>query len=176
MRKLYRAVVGKRGFRQIIWFEPVLMQVFFWKQGYNQSMSAFHFFHPTEIRYVDLDAQGHVNNAHFLTYFEQARVAYIRRLELWQSDSSLDLGIILANASLTFLAPVYLDQRLETGVRVTRMGNKSLTMEYQLEETESRRPFCTGTTTVVAYNYRARQSIPIPDEWREKIRDFEKLE
>ncbi len=139
-------------------------------------MSAFRFYHPIEIRYVDLDAQGHVNNAHFLTYFEQARVAYVRRLDLWQSDSSLDLGIILANAALTFLTPVYLDQRIESGVRVTRMGNKSLTMEYQLEEVESRRPLCTGATTVVAYNYHTRQSISIPDEWREKIRDFEMLE
>jgi len=139
-------------------------------------MSAFHFYHPIEIRYVDLDAQGHVNNAHFLTYFEQARVAYIRSLDLWRSDSSLDLGIILANAALTFLAPLYLDQRVETGVRVTRLGNKSLTMEYQIEEVENRQPFCSGVTTVVAYNYRARQSIPIPDEWRERIRAFEKMD
>ena len=38
-------------------------------------MDDFKFHHPIEVRYSDLDPQGHVNNARFLTFFEQARVS-----------------------------------------------------------------------------------------------------
>ena len=78
-------------------------------------MSDFRFYHPIEVRYGDLDPQGHVNNARYLTYFEQARVKYIRNLGLWNEDSFLDIGFILAEAKLTFLAPVHFTTPLRVG-------------------------------------------------------------
>ena len=45
-------------------------------------MTHFNFYHPVEVRYGDLDPQGHVNNAKHLTYFEQARIAYMVELGL----------------------------------------------------------------------------------------------
>jgi hypothetical protein len=62
-------------------------------------MNEYNFYYPIEVRYGDLDPQGHVNNAKYLTYMEQARVAYIRRLGVWKGDSFLDIGIILADAA-----------------------------------------------------------------------------
>ncbi len=91
-------------------------------------MSSFRFYHPIEIRYSDLDPQKHVNNARYLTYFEQARIAYIRQLGLWDFRSFMDIGFILASAELTFLVPVELGWSVEAGVRVSRLGTKSLTM------------------------------------------------
>ncbi len=44
-----------------------------WRK-YNRRMTDFRFFHPVEVRYGDLDPQGHLNNAKYLTFFEQARV------------------------------------------------------------------------------------------------------
>jgi len=48
--------------------------------GYNHPMAEFNYYHPIEVRYGDLDPQGHVNNARYLTYFEQARINYIAHL------------------------------------------------------------------------------------------------
>jgi acyl-CoA thioester hydrolase len=45
-------------------------------------MPDFRFNYPIEVRFSDTDAMGHVNNAVYLTYFEQARLAYWR--ELWR--------------------------------------------------------------------------------------------
>ena len=59
-------------------------------------MSTCRFYHPIEVRYGDLDPQGHVNNARYLTYMEQARIAYVAHLGLWKGPSFLDIGIILA--------------------------------------------------------------------------------
>jgi len=137
-------------------------------------MPEFRFFHPIEVRYGDLDPQGHVNNAKYLTYIEQARIAYIRRLGLWQEGQSfLDVGIILADAQVTFLASIQFGQNVRVGVRTSRLGNKSLTMEYRLEDADSGAELATGSTALVAYDYRVRKTIPIPGEWREKITAFE---
>jgi acyl-CoA thioester hydrolase len=64
-------------------------------KGIILSMTDLHFFHLIEVRYGDLDPQGHVNNAKILTYMEQGRVFYFKQLKLWESGSFLNFGIIL---------------------------------------------------------------------------------
>ena len=136
-------------------------------------MPDFRFFHEIEVRYGDLDPQAHVNNAKFLTYMEQGRIAYIRDLGLWDGRSFFDIGIILAEARVTFLAPIYFGQKVKVGVRVSEIGNKSMTMEYVLLDSESGEKLATGSSVLVAYDYRLAQSRPIPDHWREVIKRFE---
>ena len=79
-------------------------------------MTDFRFYHPIEVRYGDLDPQGHVNNAKYLTYLEQARIAYLRRLGLWESESFLDVGIILADVLVTFRKPILYHDPIRVGV------------------------------------------------------------
>jgi acyl-CoA thioester hydrolase len=143
--------------------------------GYNPIMPIFQYFHPIEVRYGDLDPQGHVNNAKYLTYMEQARIGYIHHLGLWAGGSFLDIGIILADAQVTFLAPILFSQAVRVGVQVTRLGNKSLTMEYLIEEGSSGQQLATGTSVLVTYDYHASRTIPIPEDWRRRISQFEGL-
>jgi len=136
---------------------------------------AFRFYHPIEVRYGDLDPQAHVNNAKYLTYMEQARIAYIIALGLWDGRSFMDIGIILAEARVTFLAPVYFSQQVRVGVRVAEIRNKSLTMEYSLEDAESGAQLAVGSSVLVAYDYRENRTLPFPKSWRETIGAFEGL-
>ncbi len=131
------------------------------------------FYHPIEVRYGDLDPQGHVNNAKYLTYFEQARVAYIQHLGLWDGKSFLDVGMILADVQVTFHAAVRFGQELRVGVRVTRLGGKSFKTTYCLNDAHTRKELATGSATLVAYDYRARETISIPEVWRHAIATFE---
>jgi acyl-CoA thioester hydrolase len=143
---------------------------------YNERMADFHFHYPVEVRYGDLDPQGHVNNASFLTYFEQARVNYLINLGLFsEKQSFLDVGIILADAHVTFLAPVLFGMPVRVGVRVARLGNKSLTMEYRMFDEVTSAELATGSTVLVTFDYRQHRTIPIPAAWREKISQFESL-
>lgn len=141
----------------------------------NAGTSAFKFYHLIEVRYGDLDPQGHVNNARYLTYFEQARIAYIVNLGLWDGHSWLDIGVILAEAQLTFRAPVLFGQPVRVGVQVTRLGNKSLTMVYCLESSTNGQELASGSTVLVTYDYHKNATIPIPDAWRDAIIAFEGL-
>ena len=144
-------------------------------KGYNFRMAEFRYLHPVEVRYGDLDPQGHVNNAKYLTYLEQARIGYITHLGLWQAGSFLDIGIILADAHLVFRAPILFEQKVLVGVCVARLGNKSLTMEYRIEDADTGQELATATTVLVTYNYRTAQTILIPDHWRQVIAGFENL-
>lgn len=142
----------------------------------NHPMSEFRFYHPIEVRYGDLDPQGHVNNAKYLTYMEQARIHYLVHVSLFQNGQSFtDIGIILADAHVTFLASVQFGQPVRVGVRVTRLGDKSMTMEYRLEDAATGQELATGSTVLVGYDYRTNETMPIPEEWREKITVFENL-
>lgn len=138
-------------------------------------MAAFRFYHPIEVRYGDLDPQAHLNNARYLTFFEQARVEYVRQLGLWDGKSFVDIGIILADIHISFLAPVLFGQSVRVGVRTSRLGNKSMTMEYLLEDSGDGRELATGETVLVTFDYRLGESIPLPENWRHAIAAFEGL-
>jgi acyl-CoA thioester hydrolase len=139
-------------------------------------MTDYNFTHPIEVRYGDLDPQGHLNNARYLTYFEQARIFYFTKLGLFMPGISfMDIGVILADVHLTFHAPVLFGMDVHAGVRTTRLGNKSFTVEQALIDRSTAAQLCTGELVVVTYDYHTGQTMPIPLDWREKISMFEDL-
>jgi acyl-CoA thioester hydrolase len=139
-------------------------------------MSEYHFFHPIEVRYGDLDPQGHVNNAKFLTYFEQARIEYWIQMGFFSRDQSfMEIGVIIADVHITYLEPVYFGQNIKVGVRVVRLGNKSMNWEQNVVDADTGRELARGELAVVTYDYKQEKTIPIPQRWREKIIEFEGL-
>lgn len=139
-------------------------------------MTDFRFFHPIIVRYGDLDPQGHVNNAAYLTFLEHARVNYIRHLDLWDGKSFLKIGFILARVELDYKAPILMTDEIEVGVRTSRLGNKSLDMEYLVREIGGGKIYGVAKTVQVAFDYRAGKTIPLRPNWRETISGFEGLE
>lgn len=121
---------------------------------------------PVQVRFRDLDALGHVNNAVYLTYFEVARVAYFSRLERdWVERGHF----ILARAEVDFLRPIHLEDPVEVGVRVVRIGRSSFDMEYRVEvrgEEAAR-----GRTVQVWLE--GGSPAPLPEAIRERIRALE---
>lgn len=139
-------------------------------------MSQFRFFHPVEVRYGDLDPQGHVNNAKHLTYFEQARIAYLMEVGLFTKDQSfMEIGVILADVHITYLEPVYFGQNIKVGVHVEKLGNKSMTWKQNIIDADTDKEIAQGEIIIVTYDYREGKTIPVPQGWREKISAFEGL-
>ena len=140
-------------------------------------MSEFKFFHPTEVRYGDLDPQGHVNNAKYLTYFEQGRVHYLIQLGLFSTDQSfMDLGLIVADIHIKYNAPTHFGDEIKVGIRTAKIGNKSIIIEHAVVDVKTGVEMAKGEVVTVMYDYRAQKTIPVPDEWRETITKFEKME
>ena len=139
-------------------------------------MMHFNFFHPVEVRYGDLDPQGHVNNAKHLTYFEQARIAYMIELRLFTKDQSfMEIGIILADVHITYLAPVYFGEQIKVGVHAAKLGNKSMTWDQNIVDAKTGKELAKGEVVMVTYDYKEEKTINLPHEWREKIKAFEDL-
>jgi len=139
-------------------------------------MSDFRFYHPIEVRYGDLDPQGHVNNAKHLTYFEQARVAYMIELGLFTRDQSfMEIGVILADVHITYLEPVYYGQKIKVGVHAARLGNKSMTWEQNIVDADSGRELSRGEVVIVTFDYKQETTIPIPQKWRDTFIEYEGL-
>jgi len=139
-------------------------------------MGNYRFHHPIEVRYGDLDPQGHVNHAKHLTFFEQARIAYLIELGLFSKDQSfMEIGVILADVHITYFEPVYFGQNIRVGVHISRLGNKSMTWEQNIADAGTGRELARGEVIMVTYDYRAEKTISIPQEWRRNIVEFEGL-
>ena len=140
-------------------------------------MSEIRFYHPIEVRYGDLDPQGHLNNAKYLTYFETARINYFVHLELFTPGHSfLDIGVIMAEARITFHAPVQYGTPVKVGVRTGKIGNKSMTVDQNIVNAETDEVLATGQVILVAFDYHSNQTLPVPHEMRAAISKFEGLQ
>jgi len=138
-------------------------------------MSKFRFYYAVQVRYSDLDAQWHVNNARFLTLLEEARLHYLLDLGLWDGNSFLDLGVIIADIHITYLAPIKLDEEIQIGMRVARIGNKSMTIENEILGLQDGELKARAEVVWVSYDFRTQKTIPVPDAWRKTIQEYEEL-
>ncbi len=139
-------------------------------------MNQYKFYFPLQVRYGDLDPQWHVNNANFLTYLEFARFNYMRELKLFDGKSFMDLGLIVADIHITYLAPIDLTHKVKVGCRTTRIGTKSLTFAFSIEEEGTGMVFATAENVMVAYDYHTQSTKPVPDEWRKILSQYEGVE
>ena len=136
-------------------------------------MAEFRFHLPLEVRYADLDPQWHVNNARYLTFLEQGRMAYLVHLGLWDGQDFNRLGMIVADLHIAYLAPVTLWQKMRLDLRATRIGTKSLAFEYEIVDGISGEVAARAESVMVAYDYEAHASMRVPEDWRQKISAFE---
>lgn len=140
---------------------------------YNSVMAEFKFSIPIDVRYGDLDPQWHVNNVHFLIFLEHARLNYLMGLNLFDGKNFFDLGMIVADIHISYLAPITLKQKIKVWMRTERIGNKSLVFVYEIRDEDTREVLAKAETIMVTYDYHAQKSIPVPDRWREAISQFE---
>lgn len=96
--------------------------------------------HNLEVRYGDLDPYGHVNNAVYLEFFEEVRVAYWRALAGSVGITELVAGdipgarYVIAETTVRFRAPLFLDDALSGAASVRTIGERSFTMDFELRK------------------------------------------
>jgi acyl-CoA thioester hydrolase len=141
-----------------------------------EDIQIFKYYHPIIVRFADLDPQGHVNNVVFLTYLESARLGYYEKVGIWKKESGMITGFVVARNEINYLAPITFGQPLRVGLRVERLGTKSLTFAFQMEAGSDGGLVADGKSVMVAYDGKAAKGIPIPPGWRQKIIEFEEME
>lgn len=123
------------------------------------------------LRFVDIDAMGHVNNAVFLNYFEQARIdffnTHIGRAWDWKNQ-----GIVLARNEIDYYIPVLLNDDVHIESSVLEIGTKSMTMQfivYDGQVEDKQRQFACGRCVLVAFDYSSGRTKEIPQQWRDLL-------
>ena len=117
-------------------------------------MEGYDFVHQETVRFRDVDAMGHVNNAVFLTYIEEARIAYLLRFGAEVTQ------MILARAEIDFRAPLRDGDELEIGVRPAGVGTKSFELEYEVRSADA--VAAEAKTVIVSFDYESGQSVDVP--------------
>jgi len=118
--------------------------------------------HRETVRFRDLDGMGHVNNAVYSTYLEQARLAW------FGIDEEMPLtDVILARTEIDFRSPLVVGETVSIGVRPSRLGTKSFELEYELRSDD--RLVAEAKSVLVGYDYASGESRPIPGRWRERL-------
>ena len=129
------------------------------------------FEHPIEVRFRDCDPLGHVNNAAYLTYLEQARLFYWR--SLWGfglDESSASPGVIMARAEIDYRLPARYGQTLRVRIELAALGKTSFTYDYDILD-EQQRIVASARTVQVMYDYAAASPVPIPADLRAKMQN-----
>lgn len=118
---------------------------------------------------------GHVNNANYLTYIELARVKYFEEVVRLDKKWSPEIGIILARIEVDFKAPLFLHDTVYVYTRCSRIGTKSLTLDWAVVRQKETREevVASGIAVLVCYDYRHEQTIPVPEAHRRAIEQFE---
>lgn len=117
----------------------------------------------------DTDGVGHVNNAVYLTWTEEARThyAYERR----GLDDLRQLDFILASAQLDYRSPVLLHEIVDLWYGISRVGNRSWEMAYEGRARRDGRLVFEARTVQVQYDYEAKKTISIPAVLRKILLD-----
>lgn len=120
-----------------------------------------------KVRFRDIDAMGHVNNAVIFTYMEQARTEYFLRLTGARDVGGL--GFIVAHAEADYESPAFLDETIVVRVWPTRVGDTSFALDYELRDRASGRLVARGRTVQVHYDYGRQEKAPIRGALRELL-------
>lgn len=125
---------------------------------------------PHRVIFRDIDSFGHVNNAVYFTYFELART------DLWFAlaggENPRDVAFIVARAECDFRAQLGLEA-IEIRVRIGELRNSSFDTDYEIRKSDGGQLAATGRVVVVLYDWETQSKVPISNELRSRIREFQ---
>jgi acyl-CoA thioester hydrolase len=131
----------------------------------------FRFFHPFRVRYSEIDGQGVLFNAHYLTFYDTAITEFFRALGYDQFADAQKTGMDfhVVKAVVEYKAPIRFDWELDVGVRVARLGNSSLVFELAIFQKGQNDLLATGEIVWVNTDQTTHRPAPIPDTTRSMI-------
>ena len=121
-----------------------------------------------EVRFRDLDAIGHVNNAVFFTYFEEGRKHFSKKV--FEVSDISDFNFIMAYIQCDFIKPIQFNDHVILQMWVKDIGTKSFSFEYRLVDlSDEAMVYATGKSIQVCYDYQKNRSIEVPSKMRERL-------
>ncbi len=124
-----------------------------------------------EVRFRDVDALAHVNNAVYLTYFETARMHYWKAL--FGDGAFEQYSFVVVRAECNYRSPAHVGEILKVLTRVSELKNSSFTFNYEVVESKTGRLVADGSTVQACFDPRAKKAKAMPAELRKRVAEFE---
>jgi len=135
-------------------------------------MDGFNFIIPYTVRVVDVNYGAHVANSAVLNFFQDARIAYLKKLgDYSEMNIGKGCGIILPEAHVKYLAEMFLGDELVIGARITNVSRSSFTMCYRIERDGE--ATAEGETVLICFDYEKRKPRRLDAVFIEKVDAFE---
>jgi acyl-CoA thioester hydrolase len=121
-------------------------------------MPEFPFVHRERVRFNDCDPMGHVNNATYSTYLEQARIGALGGLE----------DFILARVEIDFRSELRFGEEIEVRSRCARLGTKSFDLAHELRAGDGRL-VAEAVSVLVPYDYERGESVELSEGLKRRL-------
>lgn len=125
------------------------------------------------VQWGEQDAFGHVNHVVYFRWYESARIAYARKVGLMELHQNERIGPILASVSNEYRRQLTYPDTVHIGVRVSRIGRASFSMEHKIFSRSQLALAAEGTSTLVVFDYKSNKPHAVPDVVRQAIENLE---
>ena len=128
---------------------------------------------PLQIRFNDVDKFGHVNNTVYFQFYDTTKTDYIATVCKgvdWER-----LAIVVVKIEAEFVSQIKGNDHIAGRTRIVKIGNKSFHLEQDVIDSDTHEVKSRCFSVMVLYDLERQQTIPLPDEWRKAISDFEGL-
>lgn len=138
-----------------------------WKKEFSYSV-------PVQVRFSETDMFGHVNNTVPITYFEFARIEYMKELGLMQNWllEENQLFPVVADIQVDYTQQVYFDEKLDVHVKIASVGNSSIDVHYWVTNEKGETCF-TGRGAMVQISKETGKGHPWTEREKELLKNNE---
>ena len=120
---------------------------------------------PISVRWRDMDSMGHVNNAKYISYLEEARVRWMLGVEGVSMPDRI--APVVANTNVNYRAPIIWPNNIVVELYVERLGNASVTIAHRIvDEKDASVLYSDGNVVVVWMDTQTGKSAPLPEAVR----------
>ena len=129
-----------------------------------------------KVRGYHLDMYGHVNNARYLEFFEEARWCYIEEKINLRDWKQRGYAFLVVNININYRQPALLDQILAIHCTMNRIGNKSATIHQNMLVEGTDKIIADADVTFVIIDIATQKALPIKGELLAVLENFVKME
>jgi acyl-CoA thioester hydrolase len=127
--------------------------------------SEFKFSVPVSVRFSETDMYGHLNNTIPFTYFEHARIEFLKEIRLMNNwlDPKSETFSVVADLQCDFVKQVFFDEALMIFVKLATIGNSSVDIHYMAKNRKDEIVF-TGRGSMVQIGRHTGKGVPWSEE------------
>lgn len=129
---------------------------------------------PIQIRFNDVDKFGHVNNTVYFQFYDTAKTDYFATVCKdvdWER-----VAIVVVKIEAEFISQIKPSDHIAARTRVVKIGNKSFQLNQDIIDVDTQEVKCRCLSVMVLYDLVNHQSMPLPEAWRQAIRQYENMD